>query len=212
MEYHILDTETASLQGGVCEIAWLVVDENLNVLSEFCTLVNPEREIEPGAQAVHGISQADVEGKPTLAEVAVPVHSLIGHHCAFDMRMIKPHIVPVRSLCTLELSRLYVKGTTNHKLETLQRELGLPEQKSHSALGDVHTTRDLLAHIIPMTGTDLETLFARAAEPKMVTRMPFGVHKGRLMTQVPRPYREWLLNSANPEPNLKYTLEKLRNI
>ena len=41
--YTILDTETASLQGGVVELALLHIDTELNVLGEFHTRVNPER-------------------------------------------------------------------------------------------------------------------------------------------------------------------------
>lgn len=212
--FFILDTETGSLQGGVCEIAWLQVDENLTVLAEFHSLVNPERPIEEGAKAIHGISDSDVEFAPTMSEIATKIPAginLIGHNCSFDMRMIKPHIVPVRALCTLELARTYVKGTTNHKLETLQKELNLPLQKSHSALGDVHTTRDLLVHILPLTGVSLEILFQRQAEPKILSKMPFGKHKGKTMLQVPREYRNWLL-TQEIDANLKFTLEKLRTL
>lgn len=213
MQAYILDTETTGLHNaGVVELAYLIVDENLNVLSEFCSLVNPERPIEEGAFAIHGISDADVAGKPTMQELSLSIENLIGHNCAFDLRMVKPHITAARSLCTLALARTYIKGTTNHKLETLQAELGLPSQKSHSALGDVHTTRDLLAHILSLTDLSLETLFQRADLPKIVQKMPFGKHKGKPMLQVPRPYREWLLTEGSPDKDLKHTLETLRNI
>lgn len=211
---YILDTETSSLQGGVCEIAWLRVDQDLNVLSEFHSFVNPERPIEDGARAVHGITDADVEFAPVMSEIATNLQGelhIVCHNASFDMRMVKPHIVPKRTLCTLELARTYIKGTTNHKLETLQKELCLPEQKSHSALGDVHTTRDLLAHILPLTGVSLEILFQRQAEPKLLSKMPFGKHKGKPMLQVPRDYRAWLL-TQEIDKNLKFTLGKLQGL
>ena len=83
-DYIIIDTETASLQGGICEIAWLRCDEQLNILDQFESRVNPERPIDPGAFKVHGISQEDCEGKPTIAEIArllpEPIMA-IGHNC-----------------------------------------------------------------------------------------------------------------------------------
>jgi exodeoxyribonuclease X len=210
--YTILDTETASLQSGVVELALLHIDSNLNVIGEFHTRVNPERPIEPGAFAVHGISDADVADAPTLAQI--PELSLVtmavAHNYPFDSRVLKGHLKAEASLCTLSLSRQYLKGTTNHKLETLKKELSLPDQKSHSALGDVYTTLDLLRHLLPMTGVPLETLFKRAAQPKLIHRMTFGKHKGLLLSQVPPEYRAWLLGQENLDKDLKYTLEKLK--
>lgn len=133
-------------------------------------------------------------------------------NCSFDARMVQGELIITRTLCTLDLARTYVKGTTNCKLETLQRELNLPVQKSHSALGDVHTVRDLLAHILPLTGVDLNTLFDRQEKPRILSKMPIGMHKGKPMLQVPKAYRDWLLDQPDLERNLKLTLEKLRNL
>ena len=210
--YTILDTETASLQSGVVELAMLHIDAELNVLGEFHTKVNPERPIEPGAFAVHGISDADVADAPTLAqipELSLVTHA-VAHNYPFDSRMLKGRLNAEASLCTLSLSRQYLKGAANHKLENLKRELGLPDQKSHSALGDVYTTLDLLRHLLPLTGVPLDTLFKRAAQPKLIHRMTFGKHKGLLISQVPADYRSWLLGQENLDKDLKYTLEKLK--
>ena len=211
----ILDTETASLSGGVVELAYLVIDAELNVLDEKLFRLNPGRPIEPGAQAIHGISYEEVADCPTLAEIAptVPMGmQMIAHNAPFDARMAQGELIITRTLCTLDLARTYVKGTTNCKLETLQRELNLPVQKSHSALGDVHTVRDLLAHILPLTGVDLNTLFDRQEKPRILSKMPIGMHKGKPMLQVPKAYRDWLLDQPDLERNLKLTLEKLRNL
>jgi exodeoxyribonuclease X len=210
--YTILDTETASLQSGVVELALLHIDSDLNVIGEFHTRVNPERPIEPGAFAVHGISDADVADAPTLAQIPELglVTMAVAHNYPFDSRMLKGHLNAEASLCTLSLSRQYLKGTTNHKLETLKKELGFQDQKSHSALGDVYTTLDLLRHLLPMTGVPLETLFKRAAQPKLIHRMTFGKHKGVLISQIPPEYRAWLLGQENLDKDLKYTLEKLK--
>jgi exodeoxyribonuclease X len=213
--YLILDTETTGLNGSVCEIAWVTMDEDLNILDQHETLVDPEREIEPGAFAIHGISKEMCAGKPTLAEVAklLPTEGwLIGHNVGFDCRMIAGAYVPAATLCSLALSRKYVKGTTNHKLATLQKELNLPDRKSHSALGDILTVHDLLKHILPMTGVGLPDLFARASAPKMLHTMPFGKHRGMQIMKVPKDYRDWLLGQGNLDQDLKYTLEKLKDV
>jgi DNA polymerase III epsilon subunit-like protein len=214
MIYYILDTETASLKGGVCEIAWLKVDKDLNILEEFVSLVDPEREIEQGAMHIHGITQEDVYGKPNLAEIAklLPESiNLIGHNCAFDARMVKDSIKVDTQICTLKLARAYLKGVTNHKLETLQKELNLSLQDSHSALGDVRTCRELLLHLMQNFGVNLETVLARQGIPVMLHTMPFGKHKGRAIALIAPDYRAWLL-TQEIDADLRYTLEKLKGI
>lgn len=212
---YLIDTETASLNGGVCEIAWLQLDSDLTVLSEFVTRVNPEREIEPGAFAVHGISNDDVADSPTLSQVLVDMpagFTMLAYNVDFDYRMIRAHAHPARKFCILKLARAVVAGVTNHKLETLKVELGLSEQASHSALGDVYTSLEVLRHCLSLTDTPLETLIARQSTPVMVSVMPFGVHKGKPMLQVPKPYRLWLAGQPHLSADLAYTLKRLNAV
>lgn len=212
--YYILDTETAGLAGGVVELAYLVVDSALNVQESFVSRCNPHRKIAADAYAIHGISDKDVASAPTLPELAknIPARiDLIAHNASFDARMIAPSITVGRSLCTLALSRTYIKGTSNHKLPTLRKELALPEQQDHSALGDVHTTLALLKRIVELTGVDVETHFQRLNQPRMLSNMPFGKFKGLAMLDVPADYRKWLVGQEI-DRDLKYTLEKLEQL
>lgn len=209
--YYILDTETASLHGGVCEIAYLELDDKLDIVSEFCTRTNPERSIDAGATLVHGISDADVVDCPTLATVADfcfdgPIR-MMAYNLPFDRRMVAPHIKVLEGMCIFQLARKHITGTTNHKLEVLQKELNLSEQKSHSALGDVHTTREVLLHILKLLDTDFKTLWTRAQEPQLVHKMPFGKHKGKTIAGLPADYRKWLL-TQEIDNNLRFTLTK----
>jgi exodeoxyribonuclease X len=213
--WYILDTECASLQGGVCELAYLKVDHDLNIEDEVCIRLNPERPIEPGAFAVHGISDEAVADCPTLADAAKvfegrPI-TMLAHNANFDRRMIKGQIEVDVEVCTLHLARKYVKDVSNYKLETLQKELGLSEQKSHSALGDVQSVRDLLLFMIENCGLDLKTTVERAHIPALVHTMPFGKHAGRPLTAVPASYRTWLL-STDIDENLRYSLKRLQGV
>lgn len=212
---YIIDTETCGLQGPVVELAYLKVDTQLNILDEFCARINPGKPIDPRATEIHGIRDEDVADCPTIEEVtknfADPI-IYVGHNCSFDQRMTYPHIRPKQDLCTLALARQYITGTTNNKLATLQVELGLPVQKSHSALGDVHTTRDLLLHIIKLTGLDMQTMLERANVPKLVAKIPHGPYKGITILRVPREERLKMLASDTIDKNLRFTLEKMKAI
>lgn len=214
--FYILDTETTGLvKPSPCELAFVEIDEDLNILSEVCTLVNPLKPIDKGASAIHGITDDMVVGKPTMEEVKSLLPSpfnIIGHNIGFDIRAIKPHVSPSMSLCTLSLARQYIKNTSNHKLETLQRELNLPIRKSHSALGDCLTVLDLLKYITNFSGVNLNTMFLRAQEPRMISVMPYGKYKGKQLLNVPPDYRSWLLRQADLGKDLKFSLERLDTI
>ncbi len=211
--WYILDTECASLQGGVCELAYLKVDADLNIQDEVCLRLNPGRPIEPGAFAVHGISDEDVVNCPTLEDAAKVFDgqgiTMLAHNASFDKRMIKEHIDVAVEVCTLKLARKFITGVTNYKLETLQKELGLSAQVSHSALGDVHSVRDLLIHMISNCGLDLKATMERAHIPTLVHLMPFGKHAGRPLTTIPASYRDWLL-STEIDSDLRFSLKRLQ--
>jgi DNA polymerase III epsilon subunit-like protein len=210
--YVIIDTETTGLAHPItaCEIAWVVIDENLNVLDQEVHLTDPEQAIHPGAEAVHGLSWESVKGKPNNATICkmLPRPILwIGYQCSYDIGVIGEHVEFTDSLCVLALARRWIKGTTNHKLSTLKTELKLSDQASHSALGDCLTTLEVLQHIVNLTGKSLPELIDRDREPAMLNSMPFGMHKGRPFDLIPRPYKEWLLSREIPR-DLRYTLER----
>ncbi len=64
-DWILLDLETTSLTGYIVEVA--IIDRHGHTLLN--NLVNPQRPISPEAQAIHGISDADVANAPTLPQV-----------------------------------------------------------------------------------------------------------------------------------------------
>lgn len=213
--YIIKDTETSGLKSPIraCEIAWLQVDENMNILDEQVHRTDPQIAMDQGAIDIHGITNEDVAGFPSNAEICARIPQpfvWIGHNCAYDQRVTGEHVIFNADMCTLALSRRWVKGTTNHKLATLQKELRLSEQKSHSALGDCHTAFELLQLILKLSGRTLPELVELESQPKMIQRMPFGMHRGKLFAEIPRDYRIWMMTQDDWHKDIKYTLEKLR--
>lgn len=86
----LLDTETTTLFGSVCEIA--IISPNGDVLLD--TLVNPGGPISPAAQAVHGLRDADVADAPPwsqilprLTEVVAGRH-LVAYNAPYDQAVI----------------------------------------------------------------------------------------------------------------------------
>ncbi len=74
MRQIVLDTETTGLttsQGHrIIEIGCLELVNRRLTGREYHRFLNPERDIDEGAERVHGISIADLEGQPRFADIA----------------------------------------------------------------------------------------------------------------------------------------------
>src|SRR6185312_727184 len=96
LEYVAFDLETTGLVADterVVEIGAVRFDSSGAELGRFECLVNPLRSMPPGAQAIHGISDADLAGAST-AETVLPgflaflgdpeTTTLLAHNSSFD--------------------------------------------------------------------------------------------------------------------------------
>jgi exodeoxyribonuclease X len=223
MRFIILDCETAGLkpEQGPCEIAWIEIDEDFNVIDRQHSLIDPQCPISPNASGIHGITNAMVEDSPTLDEFFFDVLDapfadgdivFVAHNAQFDFKFVKQYIVEhAGTICTLKLARILYPDAPDHKLQTLRYYLELPQNvtDSHSAAGDVEVTLNLLKHMAGKSGLDLQGLLVLAGAPVPIKEMPFGKHKGKPLAQVPKDYIKWLLSEPNVDPDLRYALERL---
>jgi len=214
----ITDTETAGLEGGVCDLAIVELNENLDIVYQVEHLIDPERPISPSAMGVHHITNEMVEFEPTLSEFmdmsgnpfkASENPIICGHNIAFDVRMLGEHIPPVHTrLCTLKLAKLVWPDAENHKLQTLRYLHGLEAGDAHRAMGDVITCISLLRLVAEQRSLDVDDLLALVKRPiSLETKLTFGKHKGTKLGDLPATYVHWLLHKAdNLDPDLREAL------
>jgi DNA polymerase-3 subunit epsilon len=94
----ILDTETTGLDPSsgdrVVEIGCVEIINGIPTGKHFHKYLNPERDMPPEAEAVHGLSAAFLADKPKFAEVVgefldfIGADPLIAHNAGFDMNFI----------------------------------------------------------------------------------------------------------------------------
>ena len=164
----LFDTETTGLDpltgDRIIEIAAIELLRDLPTGVVFHRLVDPERDIDPDATRVHGLTRADLAGKPRFADIADELLAFIGgdrlvaHNATFDFgflnaelaRLGRPSICLTRKVDTLEMARTRFPGLPN-SLDALCRRFGidLSERTSHNALLDCR----LLAEVyVELTG------------------------------------------------------------
>ena len=95
MRQVVLDTETTGLEwqkgNRVVEIGCVELVERRPTGRTFQTYLNPDREFEPGAQEVTGLTREFLADKPRFADVAdeflafIDGAELIIHNAAFDI-------------------------------------------------------------------------------------------------------------------------------
>jgi DNA polymerase-3 subunit epsilon len=171
MRQIVLDTETTGLSTGqghrIIEIGAIELVNRRLTGREFHRFLNPERDIDEGAERVHGISRADLETAPRFHEVAdelidfINGAELVIHNAEFDvgflehelqlMKHPRPSITDhARVLDTLSLARELHPGQRNSLDALCKRyEVDASNRDLHGALIDA----DLLARVyLAMTG------------------------------------------------------------
>ena len=180
MKILVADVETSGFAktDGVCQLAFIEVNPDLEIIAEWDGLVDPQAPISPGAQGVHGISDADVEFAPTMIElmeeILIPQFGkfddvlLVAHNSSFDRRFLAPHWGISNTFCTMTASRKVFPNSPDFKLRTLQFYLGLREgiDEAHSAKDDTAILLLLLKKLIYESEMDLFTLLGYTLSPR----------------------------------------------
>lgn len=152
--YAILDIETTGGQfneEGITEIAIYKFDGR-EVVDQFISLVNPEKEIQPFVVKLTGINNAMLRSAPKFYEVAKRIIEitqdciLVAHNTSFDYRILRTEFTRLGydfirpTLCTVELSKKLIPGMDSYSLGRLVRALGIPVTDRHRASGDAIAT------------------------------------------------------------------------
>lgn len=172
MRQIVLDTETTGLEvtrgHRVIEIGCVELLNRRPSERQFHRYLNPERDIEEGARAIHGLSLQELADKPRFAEIAaefmafVAGAELIIHNASFDLGFLDAEFArleaqaPVRlgELCpvldTLALARQMHPGQRNN-LDSLCKRYGIDNshRELHGALLDARILADVY---LAMTG------------------------------------------------------------
>lgn len=174
----IVDTETsgfynASLaldhpnQGRIIQLAALLLDEELNEVGQFSSLIYPTTwVIQPGAQAVHGITQDRCDKYGIPIEVALSALSgffdcstvIVAHNYQFDSKMLQNEgfqLMNRQNICTMLSSTNLCHipsqrgGFKWPKLNEALKILALGEVvKAHDALADCRGCARLYKYLI----------------------------------------------------------------
>jgi DNA polymerase-3 subunit epsilon len=165
MRQIILDTETTGLETSqdhrIIEIGGVEMINRKLTGRHYHQYINPQRPIDEGAMAVHGISERFLADKPVFASVVdeflrfIDSADLVIHNAPFDVGFINHEIgklgsayVPVNKCCrvvdTLVMARSKHPGQKNN-LDALCKRYGVDnsQRELHGALLDAEILADV---------------------------------------------------------------------
>lgn len=160
--YAILDIETTGGkydEEGITEIAIYRFDGK-KIVDQFCSLINPERKIQPFVVNLTGINNEMLRNAPKFYEIAKRIIEItedcvvVAHNASFDNRILTTefdrlgYAFDKDTICTVELSKKLIPGLESYSLGKLVRSLGIPLSDRHRAQGDAKATVNLFKMLL----------------------------------------------------------------
>ena len=201
MRQIFLDTETTGLYPAhghrIIEIAAIEMVNRRPTSNHFHVYLNPEREIDPAAQEVHGITLEFLQDKPLFAAIAQDMMGFIGdaeliiHNAPFDVGFLNSELgriglQPIEKNCgkitdTLKMAKDSRPGQRNN-LDALCRHFGIDNSKRtlHGAFLDA----ELLAEVYMAMTRGQDSLMMDLGQAQHVAMHQFEGDKVRVLKVV----------------------------
>ncbi len=201
MRQIFLDTETTGLYPAhghrIIEIAAIEMVNRRSTNNHFHVYLNPEREIDPAAQEVHGITLEFLQDKPLFEAIAQDMMGFIGdaeliiHNAPFDVGFLNSELgriglQPIETMCgkitdTLKMAKDSRPGQRNN-LDALCRHFGIDNSKRtlHGALLDA----ELLAEVYMAMTRGQDSLMMDLGQAQNVATNQFEGNKERMLKVV----------------------------
>jgi DNA polymerase-3 subunit epsilon len=206
-------------------------------LKEWRSLINPGISIPPAATAIHGITDADVFGRPLFKQIAVSLAGgftdcdYAGKNVRFDLRVLAAEFARAKVAWSyagariIDADRLEALAHPRDLASLHEKYVGLKHDGAHGALADVRASVTVLVKQLEAHATlprDLDQLHNLSWPGWIsldggirfidgVATMCFGKHRGKPMKDVPRDYWDFVLSSSTDfGPDMKALAAKAK--
>ena len=192
----VLDTETTGLDPDaghrVIEIGCVELIDHFPTGRSFQRYLNPERDMPPDAQRIHGITSEFLSDKPLFAHVVEEFLEFIGdaplviHNASFDLKFLNAELTRVkrgaldvaRAIDTVDIARNKFPGARVSLDELCRRfSIDLSGRSLHGALLDAELTAQVYLELTG--GRQKKLLLSPADEAAVVVQVEFRVARIR---------------------------------
>lgn len=200
-------TNHAVIEGGWCDL----IDKGNVILEPRSEVVNPGRDCDLEALAVHHIQPCDWEGKRSPDRMFMDIMNprpdyFVAHNVEMEQAFFGGGDVPW--ICTYRVALREWPEAPAHSLQMLrywlkidtdadfERDLAL---RPHRAPDDAYVTSFLLRRLL-YKGVDIADMVRWSKGPALLSRMTFGKHVGKFWKDVAiedRGYLDWIVNKSD---------------
>lgn len=171
ISFSVFDVETTGLSpyhgDRVIEIAIVKVHKG-EIVSQYETLINPQRPVTYEAYQVNGITDEMLESAPNAEEILPAVVDfvkdtcLVAHHIKFDFGFVNnelllagyPRLDEELTVDTVKMARYFVPYLDRYSLQSVARYFGVDSAQKHRALVDVEMTAKIFLKLLKMAQDD----------------------------------------------------------
>lgn len=208
LDLAVVDLELTGLghRDRICEIA-IVRGRIGRVDARMQALCRPEAPMSPGALAVHGITDTELQGAPRFADIAADVAGmldgavLVAHNLPFDlghlqheMSLAGRELPEGPALDTLAIARRLFAFPRN-ALGEICAALGVELEGAHRALADAEATFEVLGRMLDVIDPDGTLTYGELTDlvEALAPRSPLRLRQQRVLRQAWRDRRTVLL-------------------
>lgn len=233
-----IDTETANVDGGICEIAFVAIDtEKMMIVGYDHSLINPQVEMDAVCRAAHHIHPDEVRDAPLLKDWMgdnfVSGGTIAAHNAEFDRGHMGDLTPSDRFdwICTYAVAQHLYPEAQRFGNQVLRYHLDLdvsdmPEEAGgivHRALYDTWCTAKMILRMLEdcksfaLEGESAgETLLRLTTAPVLQTKFTFGnKHRGKTWEEVAKGDQSYLRfmrdKCTDLDANTKHTLQHWLN-
>ena len=178
MDFVAIDVETANADmASICQIGVAKYNNGI-LIEEWSSLIDPEDYFDFFNVGIHGITEEDVEGKPTFPEIFNQLNSLLAgeicvSHTHFDRvsisRALTKYGLPDIDTTWLDSARVARRtwkefAWGGYGLANICNKIGY-QFKHHDALEDAKASGNVLLAAIEKTGLDVNAWLQRIKQP-----------------------------------------------
>lgn len=149
------------------------------IVDRLQILIKPDRPMGEEVIKIHGITNEMVADSPSMKDVIGQIHAFmnesigVAHHAPFDMGFITYDLerfgfaLPTGPVfCSSLLSRKYIHGTENHKLQTLIKHFGIDGGSAHRAADDAQACLQVALKTLALIGDEASIQTVLKAQEK----------------------------------------------
>lgn len=190
----VIDTETTGIyptsHDRIIEVAVLLMSQSGEVVDQYETLLNPNRDL--GPTHIHGIRAEEVLVAPTFVDIAGDLVALlsrarllVGHNVTFDIRFIQAEIARIGIDSSWHPPVVDTYRITQLPLALACEQFGVvTDGQYHSAMGDVVATAGLFSILAKEGDLDIDSHLGLITLPVIHPRHTGAVSRAEAAVRV----------------------------